>query len=279
MSGFSPEWLALREPVDHRSRDAALAEALAHRFAGSDEVTVVDLGCGAGSNIRATFRLLPPRQSWVLVDYDARLLEVARERLTNWSDAWRADGDLVRLRKDGKALAVTFRQADLNSDLPRALGSEVDLVTAAALFDLCSRSFIERFAQEVAARGAAFYTVLTYNGEQRWQPPHDADAAMVDAFHRHQRIDKGFGAAAGPEAPTALAEAFKGLGYAVQEGDSPWRLDAGDARLLDELARGFVAAVAETGAVAATTIAAWSAVQRSGCTVGHTDTLAVPRAA
>ena len=68
MSGFSPDWLALREPVDHRSRDAATAARLTEHFAGRQTVSVVDLGCGAGSNIRATYRLLPSAQAWTLVD-------------------------------------------------------------------------------------------------------------------------------------------------------------------------------------------------------------------
>ena len=53
MSGFSPEWLALREPADTRARDPGLLGALAASLAGRDSVEVVDLGCGTGANIRA----------------------------------------------------------------------------------------------------------------------------------------------------------------------------------------------------------------------------------
>ncbi|HKD57444.1 MAG TPA: hypothetical protein VKD45_08035, partial [Hyphomicrobiaceae bacterium] len=84
------------------------------------------------------------------------------------------------------------------------------------------------------------------------------------------------GPAAGPDAPDALSEAFSAAGYRVSEGDSAWRLGPGDASLVAELARGFAAAVAETGLVDASTIAAWRALSRSGAIVGHTDTLALP---
>ena len=50
---FSPEWLALREPVDHRSISQPLRAKVAARLAGAAPVNVMDLGCGSGSNLRA----------------------------------------------------------------------------------------------------------------------------------------------------------------------------------------------------------------------------------
>ena len=76
MSGFSAEWLALREPADQRARNSDLLGALTRRFAGRDTLSVVDLGCGAGSNLRALAPALPRRQRWRLVDHDAALLGV-----------------------------------------------------------------------------------------------------------------------------------------------------------------------------------------------------------
>ena len=278
MSGFSPDWLALREPVDHRSRDAATAARLTEHLAGRQTVSVVDLGCGAGSNIRATYKLLPAAQTWTLVDYDARLLAVSRERLSAWADSCTVDGDALQLTRDGHNLHVSFQQADLTRDLDAALGAGPDLVTASAFFDLCSEAFIRQFAKAVALRKAAFYTVLTYNGIQTWTPEHPADAAMQQVFHGHQAGDKGFGPAAGPGAAGVLGVTFEALGYAVSDGDSPWRLGPGDARLIADLATGYAGAVAETGLVDARTISDWSSIARTGAVVGHTDTLAFPGA-
>lgn len=276
MSGFSPEWLGLRELVDHRSRDARLARRVAAQFATTASVTVVDLGCGTGSNLRATYALLGAEQRWTLVDYDPRLLAAARERLTAWADTARANGDGLDLARSGKRIAVQFRQADLTRELDAALGLRPDLVTASALFDLASTGFIERFADAVARRKAAFYTVLTYNGVQTWTPPHAADATLAATFHAHQKTDKGFGVAAGPDAPNALARSFETAGYRVDEGDSPWLLGASDTSLVRDLAQGFAGAVAQTGWVDAGTLAAWRTITRSGAVVGHTDTLALP---
>jgi len=280
MSGFSPEWLALREPVDHRSRDAGIAHQLCQHFADRSAIRVVDLGCGTGSNLRGTFHLLPDEQAWTLVDYDRRLLAAARKTISAWADARETGdgvgGDDLVVTKDGKRLRLRFRQADLNADLDGALGDAPDLVTASAFFDLCSAEFIGRLAAAVAARRAVFFTVLTYNGQQDWSPRHPADSRLLTAFTAHQAGDKGFGASAGPAAAPALGATFQSAGYVVHEGDSPWRLDQGDRQLIADLATGFAAAVAETGAVDGETLASWSTVVRLGAVVGHTDTLAVP---
>lgn len=277
MSGFSPEWLALREPVDHRSRNTALARRLAGHFAGRASVSVVDLGCGTGSNLRGLFAGLPAEQRWTLVDYDPGLLAAARRRLAAWGGVTSAGASALEIAKDGKRLTVEFREADLNRDLDRALGGAPDLITAAAFFDLCSATFIADLARAVAARKAAFFTALTYNGIQTWAPPHAADTAMTAAFHAHQRTDKGIGGgSAGPDAPQALARAFRAVGAGIAEGDSPWQLGPADAPLIADLAAGFADAVAETGALPAAEIQAWRRVVRTGAVVGHTDTLALP---
>lgn len=279
MSGFSPEWLALREGADHRARDGHLAMKLAATLQSRPTLTVVDIGCGTGSNIRATYAALGREQSWTLVDYDPKLLTAARAALSAWADHAEARGDGLALKKSGKTLLVSFKRVDLNADLGSALGEQPDLVTAAALFDLCSAGFIDRFAAEVAKRKAAFYTTLTYNGIQGWTPAHPIDAAMSDAFHAHQKTDKGFGISAGPDAPMFLKRAFEAQGYAVAEGDSPWLLGRSDKALVDALVPGYAGAVRETGRVAAADIESWLAVERRGSEVGHTDTLALPPAA
>ena len=276
MSGFTPGWLALREAADHRARDGMLAMALADRLQANPLVRVVDLGCGTGSNIRATYALLGRQQHWTLVDYNPLLLEKAREVLPAWADSATISGDELVLQKSGKTLVVAFRQRDLVADLDGALGRACDLVTASALFDLCSEGFIAKFAAAVAQRKSVFYTVLTYNGVQRWVPENTLDAPMAAAFHAHQNTDKGFGVSAGPRAAGALAAAFRRADYAVREADSPWLLTRSDQALVDALVPGFANAVSETGRLSAADVAAWLAQARYGAEVGHTDTLALP---
>ncbi len=168
---FSPDWLALREPADHAARSAHLLSRVATQFGDRDEVSVVDLGCGAGSNLRGTWRALPDRQTWRLVDYDPVLLAAARQRLVAWADRTEEAGAALVLSKGAKILTVSFHQADLNGELDAVFPGGTDLVTAAALFDLVSEAWISRFVDVLASRALPLYTVLTYDGTERWDPP------------------------------------------------------------------------------------------------------------
>ncbi len=280
MSTFSREWLGLREPADAAARNASVANTMAARFAQRDSLSVVDLGCGTGANLRATAPLLPHQQSWRLIDSDPSLLEFARVSLESWADEAKTQGTQLQIRKGNATITVDFECIDLTSHLEKALspasGNVPGLVTASAFFDLVSERFIQKLAGQCAQIKAAFYTVLTYNGVQRWNPHRPADNQIASAVHQHQLRDKGFGPAAGPMAASHLSDQFRLNGYLVTEGDSPWVLGRNDRMLIEELMHGQATAAAETGLVDAKTLESWVKVQRSGAQIGHTDTFAVP---
>ncbi len=278
MGGFSPEWLALREPADHAARNPQVLAAVGAHFAAKSSMTVVDLGCGAGSNLRGAYAALPLRQHWTLVDLDSGLLAATRETLAGWADEAREQGEELVLSKDDHTITVDTRQADLNTDLEWVLGWQPDLVTAAALFDLTSKRWIERFVAALASQRLPLYTVLTYDGREIWQPPHPADSRILAAFKHHQRGDKGFGPAAGPDATDVMAEAFRKSGFAVSIGDSAWQIDERRGELAQTLAKGIADAVVETGQVDPATVAEWLAARARSASalVGHHDLWARP---
>ncbi|MFN3891135.1 MAG: class I SAM-dependent methyltransferase [Beijerinckiaceae bacterium] len=275
---FSPEWLALREPVDHRSINLDLRAQVVSHLSAVSPVNVMDLGCGSGSNLRALADHLGPAQRWTLVDWDENLLAHARDALTQWGeDVYEEDGALI-VHRGAKRIEVYFERADLARHVAHVLDRPLDLVTAAAFFDLVSEDWMEGFAAALAARATPLYTTLTYNGVEHWSPPHAADEDMLQAFHAHQHGDKGFGPAAGPGAADALARSLARQGYRVSQAPSPWIMNGADARLIGELARGAADAVRETGLAPGSVIDEWLAARReaSGCEIGHADIFARP---
>lgn len=254
--GFSADWLALREPADHAARDRALLAA-AGQAAGPRPV-IVDLGCGTGSTIRAFAGALAGQPEWRLVDNDPDLLSRAARAASGQVSTHRIDlRDLDALPLDGATL-----------------------VTASALLDLCSRDWVASLAGHLARRGLPFYAALNYDGVMHWTPADHRDDTVTQAFNRHQRGDKGFGPALGPDAPAAIDAIFTRAGYRVQQADSPWTIGPDQAALHRQLLDGIAQAAAEAGA---TDAAAWgahraAAAQGSLCHIGHRDILALPGA-
>ncbi len=263
MSGFDPKWLAAREPADHRSRNRRVRDAALAYFEERSELAITDLGCGTGSNWRALHEGLPALQHWRLVDHDRALIETACERFAHGAGAVDAG-------------SVEFLLADLATDIESLLAVKTDLVTAAALFDLVSADWLQRFTQTLARQSLPLYAVLTYNGQTKWLPVHPDDAAIAAAFHVHQQRNKGFGAAAGPHAAALLCQLLEAAGYRVVTGESPWILTPDDGDLVAQLIRGIGEAVFETERIAPDRIAAWCSGRLAFgvCEVGHVDLFA-----
>jgi len=295
MTGFSAQWLALREPVDHRSRDRALHNKLVKYLedvsAKQDgAVRLIDLGSGSGSNLRALAPDLCAVQHWTLVDYDPALLTAARAALVIWSDriiennsdhrdAQRQTSvSAVRplcIVKQGKRITIDFLCEDLAVNIEQVLQQPADLITAAAFFDLVAAQWLERFC---AALTKPLYTVLTYNGVERWSPPHASDEKVLEAFHYHQQTDKGFGAAAGPSAANVMKALLSERGFEVLTAQSPWKLNSADRELITQLASGSAGAALETRRIDSATATAWAQSRRQAiaCEIGHIDLFALP---
>ena len=290
MSGFSAEWLALREPVDHRSRNLAL-QAQVIQFLGqiktvaSDSICVTDLGSGTGSNLRALAPHFGPKQSWALVDYDADLLRSARTGLITWADsvvnANEAESKHAALgliqplmiTKNNKTIAIEFQCANLVQDYHAILDRPADLIAAAAFFDLVAESWLAEFC---AALNKPLYTVLTYDGKETWGPPNALDADVLRAFHAHQCTDKGFGAAVGPTGADRLQSLLQAQGFTTVCAPSPWVMDQHDRALIEQLAIGTARAVREIGTLPNAAVNQWEHARRNAtqCNIGHIDLFA-----
>lgn len=273
MSSFDPAWLALREPADHAARNPRIEAMVRAHFAGRTSLTIVDLGCGTGSNLRALALSLPPRQHWHLVDGDTVLLKEARRSLVAWADSARETEHEIALDKDGYRIRVSFECADLTMRDLHFRDIAPDLVTAAALFDLVSLEWLERLVMATARRRASLYAVLNYDSVARWRPEAPLDARIVAAFNRHQRRDKGFGPALGPTASDAFSALLAQHGYRSWQGDSPWQLGTGDRSLVAALSAGFATAAAEIEPTLADAFATWARerVDAEEVTIWHKD--------
>jgi trans-aconitate methyltransferase len=259
MSGFDKGWLALREPVDLQARDQSILAAAIKTVSDTVNPVILDIGCGTGSTFRALSSALHGPATWRLFDNDRKLLDEA-----------------VRLHGE----AVETVQGDL-CDIEALPLSAATIVTASALFDLCSQEFITRFCEKIARTGTGLYAALNYDGIMQWSKTHPLDEVVTAMFNAHQLNDKGFGRALGPSAWKALAVALEGHGYRVTTASSPWVMTAANAELQILFLKGIVHAVLEYGELDEAEILDWSKFRRrmieqenSLCRVGHQDVLA-----
>jgi SAM-dependent methyltransferase len=258
MSGFSSDWLALREPLDLAARDKGLLRQ-AIRLLPDTGGCVVDLGAGTGSTFRAFAHAGAGRHRWRLIDNDPALLAEAQRR---------CGADVETLQADLRALEdISFEGADL--------------VTASALLDLCPEGWVRDLARRVTQAGAAFYAALTYDGDIHWRPQDASDAPIVEAFNRHQQSEKEMGRALGPEAGRRTEQVFADLGCSTRRALSPWRMGPGTQAVHAAFVEGIAAAVLDAACLHRTTIEDWvqdrASLHAGGtCVVGHVDLLAIP---
>lgn len=302
--GFSPEWLALREPWDIQARAraapalglASLGDRLRAR-AGTPRLRVLDLACGTGANLRALAPILGGAQVWTLLDHDRCLLDALPDHLAAWASAhgWqlaRHPGTL-QVQGDGFEVEIQTMACDLASDPAGWPLARSHLLTASALLDLVSEAWLVQVADACTRAGVPAFFALSVDGRLQWQPADPDDAAVQALFEAHQGRDKGFGPALGPRAAGVAATVFRAHGAEVVQASSPWEIDGHSApaqALLHELVRGMAMAAAQQAgskqagsraAADAQRISAWRArrLALAGQTrleVGHQDVLAWP---
>lgn len=233
MSGyFEADWLALREPADRAARGPELLHTVQRWSEGRSTLQITDLGSGTGSNPRYLAPALSADQHWRLLDHDADLLARADLTLSTLGNA------------GGNAVRITTRTADLTSP-EDALPTVTDLVTASALLDLVSEHWLRQLATACRRRNAAVLFALSYDGEMAWEPALSGDQPVRQAVNAHQRGDKGFGPALGPDAAQVAARVFRAEGYTVVLESSPWRIGPNQAGLQSALLDGWLTAALE----------------------------------
>lgn len=266
MSGFSADWLSLREPVDRRSRNGAILEAIESYFHSRDSITAIDLASGQGSLIRALAERLPARQHWYAVDNEAVLLQA-----TTLATA--------------QSIRIEPRLVDLADSLEKVIALEADLVATSAFIDLVSDPWLDRLIGGLVAKSVPAYFAMSYDGRVACQPPHPLDEAVIAAFGRHQLRDKGFGPALGPGAGAAAADKFAAAGYTVMGERADWHVTPEEAALQTMMVDGWFAAVQEMAEIEFHRLQEWHerrlgwiAAGVARMVVGHVDVWATPPA-
>ena len=261
MTGFSADWLALREPYDHAARDKNLLRQAIGVISKYDCPTIVDLASGAGSTVRAMASLLNSNANWHLVDDDAVLLAHAQSELSDTN--------------------ISLHKIDLSTSLGQAFEIKPDMMTTSAFLDLVTADWLEQLVDFCATYKVPFYAALSYDGRVTTSPDVENEAGVLAAFHLHQTTDKGFGAALGPKGADYAIELFRKAGFSVTSAKSDWMTGPRDFKFQSELFIGWHRAACEIDPARKAEFDNWldrrlALTEQSSLTVGHVDFLATP---
>jgi hypothetical protein len=258
MGSFSADWLALREPADHAARSERLTEAVVAAIGSDPAPRILDLAAGTGSNLRYLSGHFPGAR-WRLIDHDPDLLD-----------------------RVGQLPGVETCCLDLSSLDHPEIFEGCRLVTASALLDLVSERWLRGLAASCAQDGAAALFALSYDGRIVCTPEDPDDGIVVALVNEHQRTDKGFGPALGPEATDVAERCFAAIGLTVQRAPSDWVLTPESGALQGQLIDGWAQAASAISPERARLIDRWRerrlahvAAGWSAITVGHEDMAAI----
>lgn len=287
MSGFSPDWLAQREPLDAAARDVGLAHDFAAAIADTPR-RIIDLGAGTGANLRLLAPLIGGDQDWLLIDKDPALLMAQRHEIARWAaqHGWglsEATNGTVELSVGLARWRVRSQQLDLQASLEQLALQDCDGLTTTAFLDLVSLDWIDRLCRMLSRSPRPFLATLSVDGQRRWQPAMADDLRLHQAFEHHQRGNKGFGAALGIAAVDELALRLDRIGFTVGTARSDWQIAGEHSALLGQMIDEALAVACELEPDAASAFADWAARRHAqvatgalALTIGHRDLLALP---
>jgi hypothetical protein len=202
------------------------------------------------------------------------------------------DNDLSLIERQPKALEGTdfecqlsSRQWDLAGNLHSLPLDDCHLVTASALLDLVSASWLQSLAVRCQMTRATVLFALNYDGRMECLPREPNDEWLGNLINRHQQGDKGFGPALGPSATRHACVVFEACGFASRTTASDWLIEPEEQALQRELIAGWTAAAHEIAPLERMRIEQWSRrrtehvmVGASRILVGHQDFMAWPKA-
>jgi hypothetical protein len=158
------------------------------------------------------------------------------------------------------------------------------LVTASALLDLVSAEWLAKLVLRCRAADAPVLFALTYDGRIECRPQDQDDEEIRRLVNAHQRRDKGFGPALGPEAAAKAVAMLTAAGYTTKQERSDWELRPDARDLQRELVNGWAIAALEMAPEKQAIIESWRSRRlahidagRSRMLVGHVDVAGICR--
>jgi len=243
-------YLAAKQSVDDRARHRPTEEQFFSQLVQTDRVQdaplrIVELGAGLGPTARRVLRAVQktPVEAvrYLLVDHDVRLMEQAREGLTEWGRTHefevRPTASGLRLHKPALQAALIFRKADALETLNQEPSESANAVIAQSFLDLVNpTTALKRTVRVLKAKGLLYFP-LHFDGVTDFLPPRgdERTSAILQRYHRSMHRETPYGPSGGPHTGRKLLQLLAEQASILSAGASDWIIHpAKQGRYLDD---------------------------------------------
>ena len=221
---FSKSWINMRIEYDNDSRSNILNKYLKNNKYMPD-IELIDMCCGSGNFLIWSIKNKLFFKKYTLVDNDVNLLKSVKSNLRkNIPKEFKIKSntnnlDLI-LRKDKYTSSnVLIKKNDCDKFNYKT--KIFHIISYSAALDLMSKSSIKEAIKRVNNLNAIYFS-LCFNGIVKWTPANTFDKYILSFFNKHQRRDKGFGAALGLQSIDFVNRYSIKQGMKVNTKNSPW---------------------------------------------------------
>ena len=198
-TGFSTRWLELRYPFDASARSITLSQQFVQQLSGKENVSILDLGAGIGSNVKYFHDRIEANQDWYLVELDPGLIKHGIQSLT----AYFAKLGYVVQKRDYRLHLVRDIKINITFVLDSILHINpfqyqfFDGILANALLDVLTsnqvRDLLDRFSDTPCPK---LFSII-YE-DMQWMDDDPENHHYVRKYHEHMQRQQPHGRALGP---------------------------------------------------------------------------------
>jgi len=222
------DWLNERYEVDAAARNKELERIAFNHLAGHDELEIVDLGAGTGSNFRYYCGRVPAKkQKWTLIDQDPKLLEEAEGNIRQIFPSHSSNSELGELTIETSELKIQiqFKTTNIFEEDARIVEGNCHLILSNALFDLASEQQFRSLCQALPLDKSVFLTTMNYQSTD-FEPKDPSDQFFILHFHNHMSRQQKFGRSMGTDCVDFMTDVLQGFTQNFHSRVSIWRLNS-----------------------------------------------------
>lgn len=232
----SIHWHDERFKFDCEARNQTVEQACFHHFYEKNEMTIVDLGSGTGSNCLYFFEKFSSRQNWIFIEQEEKISQYALNRLGIEADKKGYEvthgNNSIELKKGNRNISIKYITDSFLNLVDLVDLDKVDLVMASAVFDLISFSQFVDFGSVLLEKKLPLLTTLNY-AEMNFNSDKPSDVVFIEKYESFMNRPQEFGKAMGKKCPRILVDFFQKQEATIKYGPSIWKLEGESAQVMN----------------------------------------------